>query len=453
MKMRLSEIQEIVGGVRKGSDEEVESVTIDTRKLQPGDCYVAIRGQKFDGNDFVGEAENSGAVAAILEREANTRLPRIIVEDTRRALAEFARAWRQKADVRVIGITGSNGKTTVKEMTAAILGKAGRVLSTRGNLNNDIGVPLTLLKLDAGHRYAVVEMGANHPGEIAYLCRYAIPDVAVITNVGPAHIEGFGSIEGVARAKGEMVESLAENGVAVLNADDVFFPLWKEKAGNRKIIAFGLDKNADVRAGNIRSGIKGNRFVTDFTLIYGQEETPIRMSLAGTHNVVNALAACAACLAAGADLSHVREGLLGIQPVPGRLEPMPGAAGGIIINDTYNANPASLKAALDVLMTVDGEPWVVLGAFGELGKESLKLHEQMGEMIKSMGVVRLLATGPDAESTVRAFGKGAGFFPSQQELIESLENELTGREAVLVKGSRSQKMEKVTAALTAGRRG
>ena len=447
MIMQLAEIKTVVDGSQRGKDVAVSAVSIDTRSLRPGDLYIAIQGENFDGHDFVKEAEQSGAVAAIVHREIETQLPYLIVENTRHALAELAAAWRQKAGVSLVGITGSNGKTTVKEMVASILGVNSRVLFTKGNLNNEIGVPLTLLRLKNDHQFAVVEMGANHPGEISFLGRCAKPNVSIITNVGPAHIEGFGDVDGVAREKGRIVEVLDADGVAVLNADDQYFEYFKSIAGDRLIVSFGLGEQAEITAREIRSGIKNNRFVTEFKLEASGDTIPVRMALAGRHNVMNALAAAAACKSLGISPEQIKQGLEVVKPVTGRLQPMLSLQGSIVIDDTYNANPESLKAGLDVLTSCEGDPWLVLGAFGELGKDSPKIHEVMGELIKSKNVVRVLAIGPDALNTVRVFGKGALFFDTQEELIVTLNNELKGNEAVLVKGSRSQKMEKVVEAL------
>lgn len=447
MKMMLSEIAPCVQGELVGDDLAVSSVSIDTRAIKPGQLYVAIKGHNFDGNDFVADAERAGAAAAMVHQGVTASVPHIEVGDTRLALAELAGAWRKKTSVSLVGITGSNGKTTVKEMVAAILSVDGETLFTQGNLNNDIGVPLTLLRLNEQHRYAVIEMGANHPGEIAYTSRYAQADAAIITNVGPAHIEGFGSVEGVAKAKGEIIQTLRPNGVAVLNRDDAYFDYWRELAGARKIISFGLHSNADVRAHSIATDIVDHAFVTRFNLLTDAGELAIQLKLAGKHNVVNALAATAACLALGMELQQIKQGLENVKPVTGRLQPLVSRLGNIVIDDTYNANSASLKAGLDVLANCGDKCWLVLGAFGELGPESPKIHRQMGEMIKASGVERLFATGGDARNTVNAFGVGAAFFDNQNELIDALKQELTGDEAILIKGSRSQRMENVAAAL------
>jgi len=496
MNMMLSEIAAYVQGKLVGEDGVISSVSIDTRAIKPGQLYVAIKGHNFDGNEFVAEAEQAGAAAAIVHQGITATIPHIVVDDTRLALAELAGAWRKKASVSVgiatlltsmdvgnaedcreqsrppslavgrigslpiatlppslavVGITGSNGKTTVKEMVAAILGASdpthGNTLFTQGNLNNDIGVPLTLLRLSEQHRYAVIEMGANHPGEIEYTSQYAQADVAIITNVGAAHIEGFGSVDGVAKAKGEIIQTLKQDGVAVLNRDDAYFDYWKSVAGTRKVMSFGMDERATVTAHSVKTEIINHAFATSFELVTAAGELTVKLRLAGRHNVVNALAATAACLALGIDPQQIKQGLESVKPVTGRLQPLVSRLGNIVIDDTYNANSASLKAALDVLANCDGKRWLVLGAFGELGPESPKIHEQMGELIKSSGVVRLLAVGSDARNTVKIFGKGATFFDTQNDLIEVLKQELKGDEAILIKGSRAQRMENVVAAL------
>ena len=436
-----------VDGKLLGENLAVSSFSIDTRTLSPADLYIAIKGQNFDGHDFIGKAEIAGASALLVQAECDTRLPQIIVRDSHLALAELAGAWKKKAAVKTVAVTGSNGKTTVKEMIAAVLSVSSTVLFTKGNLNNDIGVPLTLLRLHEKDQFAVVEMGANHSGEIEYSSRYAQADVAVITNVGAAHIEGFGSIEGVAKAKGEIIAGLGPKGVAVLNKDDDFFALWQQIAKDRKVVSFGLDQTADVTAKEVQSGVENNEFVTRFVLSSAGEEIDINLALAGKHNVINALAAAACCLNLGINLAQIKQGLEKMQPVIGRLQPLVGKKGELVIDDTYNANPSSVKAALAVLVQCKGEPWFVMGALAEMGVDSVKKHKELGELVKSMNVVRLMTIGSDAESTSSAFGDGATFFETQQQLIEYLDQQLKGNEVVLVKGSRSQKMENIVAAL------
>jgi len=447
MLMMLSEIAHCVGGRLTGADVAIRSLSIDTRTLRPGDLYVAIKGERFDGNEFVALALQAGAAAAIVHDGVGASLPTLSVADTRLALAEWAGCWRRRCPAQVVGVTGSNGKTTVKEMLAAILGVAGQVWYTQGNLNNDIGVPLTLLGLSEQHRYAVIEMGANRAGEIAYASRYAQADVVVLNNAGPAHIEGFGSIDGVARAKGEIIETLKTDGITILNRDDPYFDYWQGVAGGRNVLSFGLDERADVRAVAIRENKSGCGVVSAFTLQAADQKADIALPLAGQHNVRNALAASAAALALGLELRQIAAGLAQVKPVQGRLQPLAGIHGNWVIDDTYNGNAASLQAGLEVLVALPGKPWLVLGAFGELGPDSPALHHQMGEAIKACGVQRLFAFGDDCRHTVQAFGPGAAFFTRQDDLIKALKQQLTGQETLLVKGSRARRMENVVAAL------
>ncbi len=445
--MLLSEISACVKGVLLGEDIKISSISIDTRTLLKEDLYIAIKGDNFDGHSFIDDAEMAGANAVLVEQKLATKLPQIVVKNSLLALAELAGTWKKKAAVKTIAITGSNGKTTVKEMIAAILGLASNVLYTQGNLNNAIGVPLTLLKLHEQHQYAVIEAGANHAGEIAYSCAYVQPDVAIINNVGSAHIEGFGSIEGVAKAKGEIIQSLGTEGVAVLNRDDAFYDYWLGMAAGRKVVTFGMNQAADFSAQQIHCKIIDNEFETYFKLITATGKITIQLKLAGQHNVMNALAAAASVVQLGVGLEQIKQGLERLKPVTGRLQPLAGKHGGLIIDDTYNANPNSVKAALKVLIESGGEPWVVLGALAEMGSNSLNAHKELGYLIKSMNVVRLLTIGSDAELTSSSFGKGATFFSSQEKLTAFLNNTLKGCESVLIKGSRSQKMEKVVAQL------
>lgn len=337
MNMKLSEIAECVQGQLVGEDDVITSVSIDTRTIKPGQLYIGIKGKNFDGNEFVREAEQAGATAAIVSKGfAAAAMPYIIVDDTHLALAELAGEWRKKMPVSIVGITGSNGKTTVKEIVAAILGINDNVLFTQGNLNNDIGVPLTLLRINEQHRYAVIEMGANHPGEIQYTSAYAQADVVVITNVGPAHIEGFGSVDGVARAKGEIIQTLKEHGIAILYRDDDYFSYWKSVAGIRKIMSFGLNDGADVTARSIKTEIRNNQFATTFELVTAQGSLAVKLKLAGHHNVINALTATAACLALDIELEQIKQGLESVIPVTGRLQPLVSRLGNIVIDDTLS---------------------------------------------------------------------------------------------------------------------
>lgn len=447
MHLLLSEIAAIVGGQLVGADLAIGAISIDTRTLQAGQLYIGIKGERFDGNEFVAAAAQAGAAAAIVHAGTHTDIPYIIVADSRLALAALAATWRNKVGAKVVGVTGSNGKTTVKEMTAAILAVAGETLFTQGNLNNDIGVPLTLLRLNESHQFAVIEMGANHLQEIAYTSRIVQADVVILNNAGAAHIEGFGSLDGIAQGKGEIIETLKSDGVAVLNCDDRYFGYWQGIAGGRKTVSFGFHDGADVTARDLKTELAATAFCTVFQLLTPQGEATATIHLAGRHNVLNALAATAAALALGLDLKQIVAGLANVLPVKGRLQPMVGAKGNRIINDTYNANASSLKVGLDVLMDCGGKPWLVLGAFGELGPESAAMHGDIGDMIKASGVTRLLATGDNARFAVERFGAGADFFPDQDDLIAALQEELIGDETILIKGSRAQHMEHVVAAL------
>ncbi|MDD5214743.1 MAG: UDP-N-acetylmuramoyl-tripeptide--D-alanyl-D-alanine ligase [Methylococcales bacterium] len=448
MKTTLSDIAGWLNGSLIGADAEISGVSIDTRTLQIGNLYIAIAGKNFDGHDFVDSAKEAGASAVLTHKKLETNLPQVLVENTHSALGKLAKVWCEKMSTKIVGVTGSNGKTTTKEMLAAILSVNDSVLFTQGNLNNDIGVPLTLLKLSPENRFAVIEMGANHVGEIAYTSSLTNADVVIITNVGAAHLEGFGDLNGVAKTKGEIIETLNSNGIAVLNRDDAFFDYWQKLADSRKILTFGLHENADVRAENIDVKIENHQFMTRFDLICANEKISVNLPLAGNHNVLNALAATAATSALGISLEQIKQGLESMSPVKGRLQLLHGHKGNTIINDTYNANTASLQAALNVLQTCNGEHWVVLGAFGELGENGENLHFEMGENLKNCGVKRLFAVGELTKKTVAAFGENAVHFASQTELLETLTPLLTGNETILIKGSRSQRMENVTAALT-----
>lgn len=450
--VRLSELGLIAEGGLKGPDAEFHSVSIDTRTLKPGDLFIAIRGPRFDGHEFVALARSLGACAAMVEDMVDDLLPQLQVYDTRLALGRLGAAWRQASSARVVGLTGSNGKTTTKEMIAAILGLKGAVLSTRGNLNNDLGVPLTLLGLGEEHRYAVIEMGANHLREIEYTAGLARPEIALITNAGEAHLEGFGSREGVARGKAEIIGALGPEGVAVLNADDAFYPLWRDVAAGRRVLSFGFGEGADVRGvmDSVRMEWTTAGFETHFSCWYSGHCQPFSLQLAGYHNVANALAATAVCLGLGLSLGEIAVGLSSLAPVSGRIQPCLASNGALLINDTYNANPSSFKAAVEVLTAMPGEPWIALGAFGELGEDSASLHADLGLVARRSGVARLLATGPHADKAVESFGAGAEYFPCQDELIKKLTKELREDVALLVKGSRSQRMETVVEALKAG---
>ncbi|NNG12935.1 MAG: UDP-N-acetylmuramoyl-tripeptide--D-alanyl-D-alanine ligase [Halobacteria archaeon] len=401
-----------------------------------------MQGPNFDGHDFLEAAREQGAAAATVSRLQETALPLLEVDDTRLALGRLAANWRSRFALPVVAITGSNGKTTVRAMTDAILSRVGRTLSTRGNLNNDIGLPLTLARLSKDDRFAVIEMGANHHGEIDYLTRLARPTIAVVTNAGPAHLEGFGDLEGVARAKGEVFARLASGSTAVINADDRFAPLWRELAGAARVIDFGLEQPAAVQA-NWKGDVSGSRVL----LKTPRGEVEIKLPVPGRHNVMNALAATAAALAAGADLETVRQGLESLTPVAGRFNVQHLPNGVTLIDDTYNANPESLQVALDVLAMAPGETWLVLGDMAELGTEAAALHREAGRRARRLGIDRVFGLGELARGAVDAFGDQGVAFDTLEALLAELHGLRHADLHILVKGSRGMRMERVVKAL------
>ncbi|MCR4347553.1 MAG: UDP-N-acetylmuramoyl-tripeptide--D-alanyl-D-alanine ligase [Sulfuricaulis sp.] len=442
--MSLEILADVLKCPRKGSDAVFTGVSHDTRTLQAGDLYVAIKGDRFDGHNFLAEAISAGAVGALLGRDMQTPLPYVHVPNTRLAYGNLGAFWRNQFQVPVVAITGSNGKTTVKEMIGTILGEIGTGCVTRGNFNNDIGVPLTLVRMRSSDRFAVIEMGMNHFGEIEYLSRMTRPTVALITNAGEAHLAGVGTVEGVARAKGEIFTGLRTAGTAVLNADDEFFPLWRTLVAGRKCLTFGLDHKADVSA--------DYRLTDNGSLIHLKTTThgDIDMSvpLLGRHNVMNTLAGAGAAIAAGASLEQVKNGLEKLQTVSGRLEVKRGVSGARIIDDTYNANPTSVAAGLQVLKEFSGERVMVLGDMGELGSSAADIHFRVGELAGRLGIQRLFAIGEFSRIAVGAFGKGARHFESHEALIEALQDCLHADMTVLVKGSRMMHMEQIVAGIT-----
>jgi len=419
-------------------------ISTDTRTLSEGNLFVALKKPNFDEHEYIEQARQHGAVAAAVSRLSNEQMPLLKVKDTRIALGELAAHWRSKFAIPLIAVTGSNGKTSVKEMLACILRGCGETLVTQGNLNNDIGVPLTLFRLAAEHRYAVLELGANHPGEIAYLTDLARPTVGVVNNAGPAHLEGFGDVSGVAKGKGELFERLAPDAVCVINADDAFAGLWKSMAPPRRIISFGLNAVVDVCA-KWTGDISGS----DVELMTPAGTASLRLALPGQHNVMNALAATAASLALDIALEKIVRGLAAVRPVGGRWQAQPGIKGAQLIDDTYNANPASLQVALDLLSKADAETWLVLGDMGELGEEGEQLHRKVGEEARQARVQHLFALGELAAEAAESFGNGAETFADMDGLNARLKELLRSGVIVLVKGSRAMGMERVVEALSA----
>lgn len=449
MMLRLSEAAAAVKGRVIGGDVAFDRVSSDSRAIQQGDLFVALRGEHFDGHAFVKDCLQKGAAAALVDTQwgAEGATPLLVVDDTRLAMGSLASYWRSKFAIPVAAITGSNGKTTVKEMLAAILRAdcaEDAVLATQGNLNNDIGLPLTLFKLHAAHRYAVIEMGMNHPGEISYLTRLAKPSVALVNNALQAHLEGLGSVEAVAHAKGEIFEGLAADGTAIINADDSFAPLWKKLAAPRQILTFGLQGPADVSA-----DYRLDTDSADITLKTPQGHAALRLPVPGLHNVRNALAATAAAVAMGVPLEAVVSGLQAYGGVKGRLQRKPGKQGATLIDDTYNANPASMRAAIDVLAACKGKRVLVLGDMGELGADALPMHGEIGAYAKKAGLDTLLVLGEMSKEMAAGFGDGARHFESPETLAETLQEQLSADTTVLVKGSRFMRMERVVNLLQA----
>lgn len=446
--MHLSDVATACSGQLIGDDCEITAVGTDSRAIQLGQLFVALKGEKFNGHQFVAQALRDGAAAALVSEhiEIGDAKPYVRVSDTRLALGQLAAYWRNQFAIPLLGVTGSSGKTTVKEMLAAILMEAANsnpeilaqaVLATQGNLNNDIGMPLTLLRLRESHRFAVIEMGMNHAGEIRYLTKLARPTVTVINNAGSAHIGELGSLEAIAQAKGEILEGLANDGVAVLNVDDVFFPLWRELAGDKRIVTFGLQHSADVTA----------TYVLSAETIQLSLKTPsgcgdVTLSAPGLHNVMNALAAAATATAAGVSVASICAGLANYRGIKGRLQIKQGLNNTTVIDDTYNANPVSMKAAIDVLAGYPGVRCFVMGDMGELGDTAISSHQDVGAYAKSKGIEHMLAVGEHTRHAVNAFGNGR-HFETKQALSDALLSIMQTKMTVLVKGSRFMAMEDV----------
>ncbi len=447
MKRTLAQFAAVCEGRLEGADAEFADVLIDSRQLRGGDLFVALPGERTDGHKFVAAAADAGAVGALVSRKIDAPIPQVLVSDVARALRLAGAAWRAAFSAPVLGVAGSNGKTTTKEMLSAILAQRGECLATRGNLNNELGVPLTLMRLHPGYQSAVIEMGANHAGEIAALVRLARPAVGLITNAGAEHLEGFGSLEGVARAEGEMVAGLEPGGTAIINADDAYAPLWRELTRAR-VVNFGLAPGAEVRAHGLRLEVGAAGFLTRFELQCALGSAPVALALAGRHNVYNALAAAAAAMAAGATLAQVSAGLASVRSVAGRLQFRPLAGGAWLIDDTYNANPSSARAALEVLAELPGRRWLVLGDMAELGDFAADSHRDLGTLARTLGVERLFSFGPLARLAAESFGAGAEAYTDINALGRAFGGALPGEVRLLVKGSRVNRLERLVATLT-----
>ena len=455
--MRIAQAAQALGARYTGVDAEFSAVSTDSRAIRRGDLFVALKGERFDGHAFVAQAAAAGAAGVLVQHASrDVTLPQIVVEDTLHALGRLGNYWRREFSMPLVALTGSNGKTTVKEMLAAILREACKatqsplldpqscVLATRGNLNNHIGVPLTLLELRPQHQYAVIEMGMNHAGEISYIARLAEPDVALINNAGVAHIENLGSTEAIARAKGEIFAGLRPGGTAVINADDPFAPLWRELAAGKAQVDFALETKAAVTA-----SYKVRELDSEIVL-----NTPLGSARAvvpapGLHNVSNALAASAAATALAVPTATVAAGLAHFGGIKGRLRRKRGLHGSTLIDDTYNANPDSVRAAIAVLAQARGKTLLVLGDMGELGRDAGAMHAEIGAFARQAGVARMFTLGELSAHTTRAFGAHARHFTRIEDLLAEIENVLAPDVTMLVKGSRFMQMERVVKSFAA----
>ena len=439
------------GGEALGGDAVLAAVATDSRRPMPGALFVALRGETFDAHDFAAQAAAQGAAALLVARRLEVGLPQLLVADTQRALGDLAAGLAAGRATRVIGLTGSNGKTTVKTLTHSILARVGDCYANPGNRNNEIGLPLALLEQPEQARFGVYEMGAGAPGDIAYLARIARPSIGLVNNVAPAHLERMGSLLGVAQTKGAIYQALPRDGVAVVNADDAFAPLFMQYAAGRRTLRFGLEGSADVRALELQLEPEHSRFL----LATPDGESRVTLPLPGRHNVLNALAAASLALAAGATPDEIAAGLTQAERVPGRQTPHRLRNGALLIDDTYNANPGSVRAALATLALGSGEAWLVLGDMRELGGGGRHLHAEVGDAAREAGIRRLYTIGELSESAARAFGPGARHYDSQEALIEALRHELVAPAALaevrcLVKGSRGSRMDRVVTALLDG---
>lgn len=446
--MTLSQLVKPLGASLVGNDAQFDSVSIDARTVKPGGLFVALSGERVNGHDYLAQARENGAVAALVARQVEDSLPQLVVHDCRYALGQLGALAREAFEGPLVAITGSSGKTTVKEMLAAILRERGAVLATRGNLNNELGVPLTLLELTPEHEFAVIEMGAAALGDISYSMALAKPTLSILTNAGMAHVGRFGSPENIARAKAEILTELAADGRAVINLDSPWFEQWYQQLGKRKSLAFSLtNPTAELRADAVELDERG---CPGFLLVTPQGSITVQMNLLGRHNIANALAAAGAAQLLGIDLELIRRGLSRVMPVAGRVSPAEGRSGALIIDDSYNANPTSVKAAIDILAELPGRRVLALGDMGELGDWEQDSHREVGAYAREKGLEALYAVGRLSALAVDSFGTQGRLFGTRQELVTALSAELNADTRVLVKGSRSAGMEEVVAGLRTG---
>lgn len=442
--LRLAELQIPLAAQLHGADCEFASVSTDSRTARPGDLFVALRGERFDGHAYLAQVQDAGVAAALVSAPGKLSLPQLQVADTQRALGLLGAYNRNLYKGPLVAITGSSGKTTVKNMVHAVLSRRGDTLATQGNLNNEIGVPLTLLRLHPGLAFAVVEMGAGRAGDIDWLCELARPSVALLLNAMPAHLQGFGSVEGVAAAKGEIFDRLGASDVAVINADQPFAKQWRKRAGAATVLDFALQQPAAISARGIQiRGVEGSSFTASTPV----GEIAMRLALPGLHNVANALAAVAVGLACELPLTDIRDGLESLQPVDGRARALRSQHGACIIDDCYNANPGSVRAAIDLLAACAGRRTLVLGAMRELGENSGALHREIGEYALAAGIDQLWGVGPELEVSVKAFGEHGRHFADRAAVLALLPGAFGSQDTVLIKGSRSAGMEQLLHAL------
>lgn len=443
--MKLSQAANTTNGHLIGCDVEFNFVSTDTRQIKPGSLFIALKGPHFDGHDFIRNAVEKGAVAALVNHKIDhSPVPLIQVNDTHSALGQLAHYHRQQFSIPVIAITGSCGKTTTKAFIAAILNECGETLATEGTLNNDIGVPLTLFRLTPEHQYAVIEMGTNHFGEISYITQIAQPTVAMIINAAPAHLEGFIDVQGVARAKGEIFCGLKQNGIAIINADDDYANYWQSLIKTHKIIRFGIKSPAQIHAKQVVLDTKGR---AQFILCTPDGEIDVHLAVLGMHNVMNALAAASAAWAVGAPLAAISRGLESTLAVNKRLVEQKGYNSALIIDDTYNANPLSFQAALEILAQKQGKKILVFGDMGELGESTEYYHRKLGENARLLQIDQLYGYGNYSQLTVESFGMNAHHYCDQNKLILAVRAQMDEGVTLLVKGSRAMQMEHIVEAL------
>ncbi len=441
--MQLSQAAHITRGQIIGNDVVFTSVTQDTRNLEVGALYVAILGENLDGHDYIKEAKNKGAVAALVSKKTEVDLPQLLVSDTIQALGEIARCHREQFKTPVVALTGSCGKTTTKTMLSNVLSEAGETLANVSSFNNNIGCPLTLLKLNSQHKFAILEIGANHLGEIAYLTQIAKPNVALITNAAEAHLQGFGSVDGVAREKGNIYGQLGANDISVINSDDTHASYWKGLNTTHRVITFGIKNPADVTAKNTQIEKDG---CARFDLVIGEKTATIKLNIMGQHNVMNALAAAACAHALNVPMTAIAKGLEKAE-APNKRLVIHQRSHLEIIDDTYNANPLSTSAAINILASRPGYKIIVLGDMRELGENAAQYHREIGEKIKQAGINQFYATGELMQEAVKSYGQNAKHFENKMELIKALKREWPENTSILVKGSRSMKMEEIVQAL------